>query len=306
MYVLSIPGMLRPPEGQGPRSPRRREAKEKNPLKMHKSLLIDTIGHLYNLLNTDPVVFNFSSICYGLKVHCEVEIDEYMENSPPDNYHLCIIVGNEQYIKYSSIFSAYLHITEQDLAVCIAQYPMIKEGDEYLSKPSILLQASNSWQTSHHNSLPPVDLYIGTYNQIKGLNLSKHFDVLINVTQHAYSPYTFHTPHTCAYHHIPMTDDDFFDIATALHQSELIFQQCTPQSKCVVFCDKGCSRSATILLHQLLLRSQHSHHTSSTSAENASWKVDSMLQEVKRIYQKIQPNEGFLCQLRLLHDHPHL
>eukprot|EP01031_Cornospumella_fuschlensis_P025968 gene25968-31359_t len=262
---------------------------------MEASLLIDSTGHLYNILNMDPVVFNFSSIGYGVKVRLEDEIDAYMETSPPDRFNLCIIVANESYTKYSTKFQSFLHIHEQHMADCIVQYPLIKEGDEYLSKPSILLQANNPIQTT---SLPPIDLYIGTFYQLKELKLSKYFDVVVNVTQHTFSP----NDNNCAYHHIPMEDNVFFDITDALQQSEAIFQQCKPHSKCIVFCDKGCSRSATIILHQLLLRCKPGDSDSSTNS-CGHWKVSTMLQEVKRIYPKIQPNEGFLCQLRFIHDH---
>eukprot|EP00088_Acartia_fossae_P041529 TRINITY_DN43440_c0_g1_i11.p1 TRINITY_DN43440_c0_g1~~TRINITY_DN43440_c0_g1_i11.p1 ORF type:complete len:204 (-),score=14.94 TRINITY_DN43440_c0_g1_i11:250-828(-) len=94
-------------------------------------------------------------------------------------------------------------------------------------------------------------------------------------------------PEHMKYHNIELLDLPEQDIKSALNESGEILLNCKKTgSKCIVHCNAGVSRSATIVIGYLMLREGSTFHQA--------------FQLVKSRRPMINPNPGFLHQLRNL------
>lgn len=243
---------------------------------MDSSLLNNYIDRVYNYLQQDPLVINFSKISFG--EHFEslndfyIYIKENSERYPIGVFIFCLgcIPGLDLLEKSLAELNEKIRfcqrivlITDEDLKRCIETHPLLLHGEYFLSKPSIIGN----------------NLFIGKAGHCNHFYLGDFFDTIINVTR-----YTKLNDNYCKnYYHFPMDDEEYFPISPTTEKIFEILCAKTKEGRCLIFCDKGCSRSAVIAAYFIGKRS--------------GFDMKTTVSKIKEIYPKFSPNQGFLNQL---------
>lgn len=232
---------------------------------------ISSVYKLYNLLNDDPIVINYNDyISYGLNVKNNDElIEEFSENS--EIYFSCIIIGNQKNLKdfisfcnENNHFENIYYASTEIFISCMINFPILKEDNYYDSKPAIICK----------------NLYVGKAFQLRKENIQKHFSTIINVTENTFLDIS----NDKKYYHYPMKDEDDFSIMEYVDEIYEKISSCLNEDKnCVVFCDKGSSRSVSMIVYFLCKKN--------------NMKVNEAISYIKSLYSNVNINSGFIEQL---------
>lgn len=137
-----------------------------------------------------------------------------------------------------------------------------------------------------HMSKIHENLYIGTYED--AIKEGNQFDIIISaLSTSEYHMFDLEVPHHVEWHKLQIMDTEEEEISLYFHLTDEILRQAKRQGKKVlVHCAAGKSRSPTLVIAHLMLENE--------------WTRKATYEYVSRKRIIIEPNEGFLNQLKSL------
>jgi hypothetical protein len=236
---------------------------------------------LYNLLAVlDPSVFNFGNVQFGVCINNEAGLIEWMKENSPDQLLCCILIDlpfSDSFVNLLQSnyrFKLVYFVSSTILRATIVEYPVLlkrtNDVDVMTNKLfSLPAQIHDGIfiGTAHHATNPSID-FKADYG----------FSLAINLTERPVAVNGLDPEQVI---HMPCIDATDFDIKqTLIDAKDVIFARLSLGQRVFVFCQKGASRSGSVILYCYCLIHKLS--------------LEEGLAAIRRFYYKLAPNKAFL------------
>lgn len=230
--------------------------------------------NIYNLFNEEAFILDFSNddllINFALKVSVNSYLTFLKDFSPDNLTHLIIISSNEneniiQNIETLLKFKNYYFLKQSDKIRLYSKFPILFDGE------------NNTYPSLIHFLLPKI-IFLGSVKTVtKYFLTSNNINKIINMTFKKLNV----DIEKGIEENYPIEDNDNVDISNILDQT---FDVIEKNNNILIVCDKGKSRSVSIILYYY--------------AKKFNLSLEHALKNLKYCRSICDPNQGFINQIK--------